>query len=73
MNRMCPFSHRVQMAMNEMGLKHEDVEVDLKNKPSELLKLNPEGKVPTMLYGDRCMIESTLILDYLAHQFADCR
>jgi glutathione S-transferase len=73
MSRMCPFSHRVQMTLNEMGLKHEDMEVDMKNKPAELLKINPEGKLPTMLYGDRSFIESSLIMDYLAHQFSDCR
>jgi glutathione S-transferase len=41
-SRYCPWAHRVQIALAELGLEYEEVLIDLK-KPREewYLKINP--------------------------------
>jgi glutathione S-transferase len=41
------------------------VEVDLKNKPSDLVQQNPYGKVPVLVDGDGVIYESAIINEYL--------
>ena len=45
------------------------VEVDLKNKPKELLELNPYAKVPVLVDGDAVIYESAIINEYLEEKF----
>jgi glutathione S-transferase len=45
------------------------VEVDLKNKPADLLKINPYGKVPVLLDGDGVIYESAIINEYLEEKY----
>jgi glutathione S-transferase len=56
-------------ALEEIGCKYEPVQVDTKtgaHKRPEYLKLNPNGRVPTLADGDAVMYESAAILLYLA-------
>jgi glutathione S-transferase len=45
--------------------------VDLKNKPKELLELNPYGKVPVLVDGDAVVYESAIINEYLEEKYSD--
>jgi len=45
------------------------VEVDLKNKPEALWKLNPYGKVPVLADGDTVVYESNVIDEYLEEKY----
>lgn len=45
------------------------IEVDLKNKPKELWKLNPYGKVPVLVDGEVVVYESAVINEYLEEKF----
>jgi len=47
--------------------------VDLKNKPTELLELNPYGKVPVLIDGDAVIYESNIIDEYLEEKYPDVR
>ena len=47
------------------------IEVDLKNKPEDLVKQNPYGKVPVLVDGDGVIYESAMINEYLDEKFAD--
>jgi RNA polymerase-associated protein len=49
------------------------VEVDLKNKPQELLKLNPYGKVPVLVDDQAVVYESNIIDEYLDEKYPDVR
>ncbi len=63
---------KVHMALEEAGASYEIVPVDLlkgEQKKPEYLKLNPNGKVPTLVDGDLVMWESIAILLYLAEKF----
>jgi glutathione S-transferase len=45
-NRSCPWAQRVRIALLEAGVKYEEVEVDLVNKPESYWKINKV--VPTL-------------------------
>jgi RNA polymerase-associated protein len=66
---VCPYSHQVRMVMIEKGLTPEIVEVNLQDKPEDLLTLNPYGQVPTLVDRDLVIYESRIIMEYLDERF----
>jgi glutathione S-transferase len=63
----CPFAHRVQTALRELGLEFETRLVDITApRTPEYLAINPNGMVPALTYNDRVLIESGLICQFLA-------
>lgn len=59
---------RVKIVLHEKGLDHETVRIDLQKgeqKNPEFLKLNPYGKVPVIVDGDKVLFESCIINEYL--------
>ena len=59
---------KVIFLLEEMGLpyKREDYGRQFNNTGGDYLKLNPTGKVPTLIDGDTAIWESNTILRYLA-------
>ena len=59
-------------ALHEAGAEYDQVIVDWKAKPPELLAANPMGKVPTIVHhaltGDRTIAEAAAICAYLADE-----
>ncbi len=56
-------------ALEETGAPHELVLVDMKSnahKAPDYLKLNPNGRVPTLVDGDQVVYESAAIMMHLA-------
>jgi len=47
--------------------------VDLKNKPKELLELNPYAKVPVLVDGKGVIYESAIVNEYLDEQYPTLR
>ncbi|MBI2985752.1 MAG: glutathione S-transferase family protein [Deltaproteobacteria bacterium] len=47
--------------------------MDLKNKPRELLELNPYAKVPVLVDGDAVIYESAIINEYLEEKYPQVR
>lgn len=45
------------------------IECDLKNKPRELLALNPYGKVPVLVDGEAVVYESAIINEYIEEKY----
>ena len=62
-------SRRAVLTVHHLGLDLEWMAVDLsrgEHKKSEYLRLNPNGKVPTLVDGDFRLWESHAIMQYLA-------
>jgi len=50
--KICPFSHRAELAMEEATILHKKFYIDLKNKPEWYApRVNPASKVPAVAYG----------------------
>jgi glutathione S-transferase len=69
--RLCPFAHRVRLALAEKGVASEAIEVDLKNKPAGFARISPFGKVPLLLHGEAKLWESAIINEYLDELLPD--
>ena len=54
-------------------MPYELIEVDLKNKPSDLVQQNPYGKVPVLVDGEGVIYESAIINEYLQEKFPEPR
>ena len=66
----CPFAQRVSIVLLELFDEdqlsdYEFIEIDLLNKPIWFQRLNPTGKVPVLQFGERVMVESLSICEYL--------
>jgi glutathione S-transferase len=67
-------SFAVHIALHEIGVAFEGKPMSFKNndmRSPDYLKLNPEGKVPTLLVDGRPLTEVAAILYYLAQRFPD--
>ncbi|KAJ7106229.1 glutathione S-transferase [Mycena epipterygia] len=50
--KICPFAHRVELALAEAKVGYNRFEIDLSNKPEWYApKVNPASKVPAIAYG----------------------
>src|SRR5262245_25979898 len=67
--KLCPFAHRVRLALAEKDLSAEMIEIDLRNKPSDFTSISPHGRVPLLLHGDKRIWESAVIVEYLDETF----
>ena len=67
-------SMAAHIALHEVGASFETRPMSFKNndmRAPEFLKLNPDGKVPTLLIDGRVLTEVAGILFYLAKRFPD--
>jgi glutathione S-transferase len=69
--QLCPFAHRVRLALAEKGVAAEPIGVDLKNKPASFARISPHGRVPLLLHGEVKLWESAIINEYLDEVFPD--
>ena len=70
------YSRRVRIALLEKGLSAKLVEVDMgarAHRAPEYLRLNPYGRVPTLVEDDLVLYESTAILEYLENTHPEPR
>lgn len=58
--RRCPYAMRARMALYVAKIDHEHREVNLKNKPPELLQISPKGTVPVLQFEDGRLLEESL-------------
>lgn len=66
-------SQKVVVALEEKGVKHQPVVVDIRKPAQQLeswyMRINPLGLVPVLLDGDTVVRESEDIVDYIDKEF----
>lgn len=64
--RFCPFAHRTRLVLSAKGIKHDTININLKDKPEWFLERNPFGLVPTLeTPAGEVIYESPITCDYL--------
>ena len=68
--RRCPYAIRARMAIAYSGMQVELREVDLKNKPAELLQASSKATVPVLVLPDGSVLdESRDIMSWALQQY----
>ncbi|RMH50368.1 MAG: stringent starvation protein A [Zetaproteobacteria bacterium] len=69
-NPRCADSHKTRLVLAEKELPVTTIELDdPDNLPEEFLKLNPYGKLPTVVDRDDVFFEPTIINEYLDERY----
>jgi glutathione S-transferase len=58
--RRCPYAIRARLAIAISGVDVEKIEVELKNKPAEMLAISAKGTVPVLQFFDGAVIDESL-------------
>ncbi len=58
--RRCPYAMRARLAIASSGIQVELREIELKNKPQQLIELSPKATVPVLLTADNNVIDESL-------------
>ena len=58
--RRCPYAIRARWALKLCGIPFQVCEVDLKNKPKELLSHSPKGTVPVLILPDGQVLDESM-------------
>ncbi len=56
----CPYAMRARMALIYAGIEFDAREVELSNKPPQLLKVSPKGTVPVLVFPDGTVLEQSM-------------
>jgi len=70
-SKTCPWAMRTWVALEELNVKYEYVEINLQQKPQFFLDITPIGKVPTVKIGDNIIYESAITTELIADLFPD--
>ncbi|KAL4695603.1 hypothetical protein H8959_000698 [Pygathrix nigripes] len=64
--RFCLFAERTRLVLKAKGIRHEVININLKNKPEWFFKKNPFGLVPVLENSqDQLIYESPITCEYL--------
>ncbi|KAM4702497.1 glutathione S-transferase omega-1-like [Rhinophrynus dorsalis] len=64
--RFCPFAQRARLVLAAKGIKHEVININLKNKPDWFFGKSPYGLVPSLeTCKSQVIYESPIVCDYL--------
>ncbi|OJX09548.1 MAG: hypothetical protein BGO77_05135 [Caedibacter sp. 37-49] len=58
--RRCPYAIRARLALYLSKISHGHREIDLKNKPIEMLTMSPKGTVPILIVSNDILLEESL-------------
>ncbi|XP_034754492.1 glutathione S-transferase omega-1-like [Etheostoma cragini] len=70
--RFCPFAQRTRLVLSAKGIKHDTININLKDKPDWFLEKNPLGLVPTLeTPAGEVIYESPITCDYLEEVYPE--
>jgi RNA polymerase-associated protein len=65
----CPYSHRCRIVLYEKGMDFEVIDVDVSNKPEDLIELSPDNRLPVLVERDLRLDISNIINEYIDERF----
>jgi RNA polymerase-associated protein len=65
----CPYSQRCRIVLFEKGMDFEVIDVDVSNKPDDLIELSPDGRLPVLVERDLRLDISNIINEYIDERF----
>ncbi|KTF84316.1 hypothetical protein cypCar_00028413 [Cyprinus carpio] len=70
--RFCPFAQRARLVLTAKGVKHEIININLKDKPDWFLAKNPSGTVPVLeTSSGQVIYESPITCEYLEEVYPE--
>ncbi|XP_072246972.1 glutathione S-transferase omega-1-like [Leuresthes tenuis] len=70
--RFCPFAQRTRLVLNAKGIKHDIININLKDKPEWFLEKNPLGLVPALeTPAGEIIYESPITCEYLEEVYPE--
>jgi len=69
--RRCPYAMRARLALQASGIQVELREIELKNKPTDMLQASPKGTVPVLVLPNGQVIDQSLEIMHWALQQHD--
>lgn len=64
--RRCPYAIRARMALTYCKIKVSQCEVDLKNKPQEMINASPKATVPVLIVDEKYVIDESMDIMFWA-------
>jgi glutathione S-transferase len=65
-HKLCPYVQRAVIALEELGVEYQRIDIDLDDPPEWFKRLSPLGKVPVLLVNDETVLfESAVIAEYI--------
>lgn len=58
--RRCPYAMRARMALTSAGINCDVIDIDFKDKPTEMLALSPKGTVPVLKTTQNAVVDESL-------------
>ena len=65
----CPYSQRCRIVLFEKGMDFEVIDVDISNKPEDLIELSPDGRLPVLVERDLRLDVANIINEYIDERF----
>ena len=62
-------SHRIRLVCQAKDLEIDYVEIDPDNIPSDLIEINPTGRLPTLIDRDLVLFDERVVSEYLDERF----
>ncbi|XP_050504812.1 pyrimidodiazepine synthase-like [Diabrotica virgifera virgifera] len=69
--KFCPYVQRVKLVLKAKNIPHDVVNINLFKKPEWYSKINEKKLVPAILDGDKIVVESLDIADYLDKKYPE--
>uniref|UniRef100_A0A6P7FV64 Glutathione S-transferase omega-1-like n=1 Tax=Diabrotica virgifera virgifera TaxID=50390 RepID=A0A6P7FV64_DIAVI len=69
--KFCPFAQRALLVLKAKNIPHDVVNLNLVRRPEWYSKINPKTLVPAILDGDKIVVESLDIADYLDEKYPE--
>ena len=66
--RRCPYAIRARLALELANVNYKTIEIDLKSKDPDFLKISKKGTVPVLVLNDKIIVEQSIEIMLWAFQ-----